>query len=447
MAYVILLVLLVLNGVFALAEIAIVSARRARLEHAAGRGDKRAAAALLLVHNPTRLLSTTQAGITLITIFAGAYGERAISADLELAIRAWGLPGRWNDIAALVITVALISYVTLVIGELVPKRLALTAPEWWARLLARPMAAISWFGSPLIKVLSVSTDVVVKLFPMRVVAESDVSEDEIRALIRRGTREGVFEQAEQEIVDRVFRFADLKVRSLMVPRNDIEWLDATASAERVRVAVATSPHSHFPVCKAGLENLIGVVHVKDLVKHGLVAGGGIDLTALAQPPVYVPEGATAIKVLETFKARATHVAFVVDEYGGIEGLLTLNDLVEAVIGEVIRRGEEEPPMAVRRDETTWTLHGRLPLEELRRELGVDRLPLEDLGPVSTVAGLVMALMGRVPQVGDSVAWADMRLDVQRMSGRRVDRVLLTRPQGMPDDHGANRENPTPEENQ
>lgn len=419
----VLLLLMLVSGVFAMSELAVVSSRRILLEQRANKGDRLAASALRLANEPTRFLSTVQLCITFAAILAGALGESALSHHVEEWLKA--IPSVAAHAAGIAdaIVVAGVGYVTLVIGELVPKRIGMAYPEPIARVVAKPMHVISWLTAPVVRLLSFSTDVILKLMHVKEFHHQEVTEDEIKGLIEKGTEAGVFQEAEQEIVERVFRLGDQRVSNLMVPRADIDWLEADSPADLVRVAVATSSRSHFPVCRGGLDHLIGVVHVKDLVKSGLLTKD-IDLVAMAQKPLFVPESMPALKALETFRKSKTHVAFVLDEYGTLEGLITVNDIVAGTFGEMTRAGEEDENLVVKRADGSMLIDGMLPVDELKRLLGVDALPKEDAS-YHTVGGLMMAVMSRVPKTGDIYTWERFTIEVVDMDRQRVDKVLLS----------------------
>lgn len=425
MEILILLLLIALNGVFAMSEIAIVSARRVRLEHAADRGSRGAAAALLLAASPTRFLSTVQVGITLIVIISGAFGEATLADDLAGFIARAPSLQPYAHLIAITVVVLSITFLSVVVGELIPKRLALHAPEKVAAIIAGPMTFLSRIASPFISVLSGSTDAILRLVGVRAEDKSDeVTADDIRGLIEQGTQAGVFLEKERELVERIFRLADQRVTSLMVPRADIVWLDADASADRIRLAVATESHSHFPVCRKGLDNLLGVVHLKDMVKAGLLQKA-IDLKILARHPMFVPESMPALRVLEEFRRGQTHIAFVLDEYGVLAGLITLNDLVESMLGQMARQGEDTEPMVVKRADGSWLLDGALPVADLKSLMQVDALPHEKRTTFNTLAGFVMTHLGRVPRTGDTFTWERYRFEIVDMDRHRIDKVMLS----------------------
>lgn len=422
--------LLVLNALLVMGEIAIVASRKVRLEQAAERGEPAAARALDLVRHPTRYIATIQIGITIIGILVGAMGEASLADRFEVWL-AQTVPALapWAAIISLVVVVVSLTLVMLIFGEILPKRLAMLAPETIARGFAAPIRFFALLTAPLVWLLSRSTDLIVAALGLRTSPDDEVNEDEIRGMIEKGTQTGVFGVKEGEIVDRVFQLGDRRVKSLMVPRSDVVWLEADTTPERVRLIVATSPHSHFPVCRGGLDNVLGVVHVKDMVKLGLVAGADINITELARPTLFVPENTLALKLLERFRETRNHLAIVVDEYGGTEGLVTLNDLVEAMVGDVVHTHQTEPEI-VRRDDGTLLIDGRLPLDDLARALDLPTLEVSELGlsaaEVTSVAGLVLALLGHLPREGESVIAFDLRFEVVDMDRQRIDKVLISR---------------------
>lgn len=395
-------ILLAANALFVMIEMALVSSRKARLQARAERGDKGARSALALLERPTAFLSTVQIGITLISILMGAFGEAAITERLQKQMADLQMPPRWAHPISLGVTVLLLTYATLVISELVPKRIGQARAETIASWFAPITTLIAKLAAPLIWVLTISTELILKLVPIRPVQDHDSTEEEVKALIATGTEAGVFHQEEQELVERVFRLSDQRVTALMVPRTDIDYLHADDTLERIRVTLATTSHSHYPVVKpgAGLDELIGVVHVKDLVRAGIVSET-IDVAAIARKPEFVPESMPAIKVLDQFRESGNHIAFVIDEYGSIVGLVTFNDLLEAIVGSVARTEEVTDPPVVRRADGSYLLDGGLPVADLKELMGVATLPREDEAGFETLGGFVMSHLGRVPATGDS----------------------------------------------
>lgn len=421
-----LIFLLAVNALLVTAELAIISARRSRLEHLADRGSRGAKAALALANAPLRFLSTIQMGITLVAILSGAVGERALAASLERRLSQVDWLAPHAGIVSFAIVVFAITYFTLVLGELVPKRLAMAFPDRIAVIVSRPLELLARVCAPLVALLSGSTGLILRVLGVRDQPHADLSEDDIRGLIRQGVRAGILEAREQELLDRVFRLGDRKVKSLMVPRADITWIDSTAPAERVRVIVATSPYSHFPVCEGSLDKIVGVVHVKDLVKHGLVHTDEFSVAVIAQPPLFVPEGMSALRLIDVFHDKHRHLAFVVDEFGGVEGLVTLNDLVERILGDVAVSTPGETPAFVRRDDGSFLVDGAAPLSDLWEKLSVHEPPEHDFEDVNTVGGLVVAVLGRFPRAGETATFAGLRFEVVDLDRRRIDKLLITR---------------------
>ncbi|GJQ30025.1 MAG: hypothetical protein HBSAPP03_19090 [Phycisphaerae bacterium] len=422
------IVLLLLNAVFAMSELAMMTSRQSRLQHAAARGHGGAATAVALAREPTRFLSTVQVGITLVGIFAGALGEDAFSAPLQRWMETIPYIGRYADSIAMVLVVLVITYFTLVFGELVPKRLALAHPEAIASMIARPLRALSIVAALPVRVLSASTNAVMAVLPVRARPNDDISEEDVKALVARAASTGVFDPLEHAIFQRAFRLGDLRVRSLMVPRADVVWIDESMPIDEVRVLLGTSPFSHFPVCRGTLDDLVGVVHIKDLIAYGLLAGKDFKPAAVAQKPLFAPENMPALKLLDTMQKSKTHVAFVVDEHGGTEGIITVNDIVQALVGNLARVGDEPPPGAVRRQDGSYLLDGRMGLHEALGVLKLQAEALREMPDVSTVAGLVVTLLGRIPTKGEAVEWHGWRLEVVDMDYQRVDQVLASRVQ-------------------
>lgn len=422
----IILALIVFNGVLVAAELAVLSSRKIRLSQAADKGSRGARKALELAEEPTRFLSTVQIGITLIAILLGAFGEASIAGDLEAKVAAVDLFKPYAHPIALAIVVISITIVSIVVGELIPKRLAIVFPERIASYTARPLSFVARLGSPIVTVLSGSTTIILRLAGLKESGNrDDLSEEELRALLKAGTRTGVIHAQEHELLDRVFRLGDLRVKSLMVPRADVHFIDAHATKNQVKIAVATSPHSHFPVCQGSLDKLIGVVHVKDLVKHGMIAGEDVNLSEIAQSPLFVPEAMPALTLLDRFAETRRHIAFVVDEFGGVEGLVTLNDIVERIIGSVVTADDDDPAQITRRADGTVLVDGLLPLQDLFHYFAINPGREHDFDDISTAAGFVVALLGRVPRTGDSVDRYGHRFEVVDMDRRRIDKLLVT----------------------
>ena len=426
-AVLILAFLMVLNGIFAMSELAMMTSRQSRLQQAAKGGSRGAAAALALAREPTRFLSSVQVGITLIGILAGAFGERSLSDDLAPLVAKVPALAPYADTIALLLVVLLITYLSLVVGELVPKRIALAHPEAVASAIALPLKALSAIASLPVRILTASTDGLLRVMRIRQRTIDDVSEEDVKALISRAASTGVFTPQELALLQRTMRAGDLIVRDLMVSRQDIVWIDESEPLDAIRVLVGTNPHSHFPVCRGDLDTLVGVVHVKDLIAYGLLAGTDFKLASVAQKPIFVPETMPALRLLDQFQRSRTHIVFVVDEYGAMQGLLTLNDVTRAIVGDVSRKGDPSAPTMTRRDDRSWLVDGRLPLHELVHGLNLPTEVEAELPDVSTVAGLVTTLTGRIPAEGDKVEWQGYSIEVMDMDGVRVDKLLVTLP--------------------
>ncbi|WP_058557468.1 hemolysin family protein [Thiohalocapsa sp. ML1] len=418
-----LLTLVVLNGSLAMSEIALVTARRARLARLAEAGDRAAAVAVRLGEDPNRFLSTIQIGITSIGVLSGIVGEAA----LVLPVRDWlvdlGLPADTAVITATAAVVAGITYVTIVVGELVPKRLGQINPEGVARLVAPPMHALSIAARPFVILLAWSTTVVLRLLGQREQASPGVTEDEIQALLLEGSEAGVIDQSEHTMVRNVFRLDDRQIGSLMVPRSEIVWLDLNLPLEANLERIEGSERSRFPVCRGGLEDIVGVASMKRLFRQCL--HDGIDLAQGLQPAAYVPESLTGMELLEEFRANGTSMVFVVDEYGDVIGLVTLQNVLEAVTGEFVPRDPEDA-WAVQRGDGSWLIDGLIPIPELKDQLGLKQVPEEERGRYHTLSGMLLLLLGRLPQTGDAADWEGWHLEVVDMDGKRIDKVLAAR---------------------
>lgn len=424
------LVLLAINGVFAMAELAMMTSRQSRLQAAAAKGSRRAQAALALSREPTRFLSTVQVGITLVAILSGAFGERVLSVQVRDWLAGWPALAPYADTIALVIVVLSITYLSLVFGELVPKRLALAYPEGIAILIARPLSWLARATAIPVRVLSLSTEGVLRILRVPTRTGDDVSHEDVQALVARAASTGVFTSQEHGLIQRLFRMGDLTVRDLMVPRAHIVWIESNTPVEDLSILIGTSPYSHFPICKGSLDEIVGVVHIKDLIAYGLIAGKNFRAEAVAHAPLFVPDTIGVLRLLDMFRSTRVHIAFIVDEHGATQGLATLNDVVTALVGDISRRGEQAPPRAHVRDDGSWLLDGRLPLHELTATLHIPAEARDALPDVSTVAGLVLAQLGHIPNEGDSVLWEGFEFEVMDMDGTRIDKVMARRPRGL-----------------
>jgi putative hemolysin len=421
---VIVALLILLNGAFAMAEMAIVSSRKARLEQRARAGDERARLALALADDPSQILSTVQIGITLIGVLAGAFGGARIAQGLVGPLQAIPFLAPQADAIALGIVVLAISYLTLIFGELVPKRLALQSPERIAVLVAGPVRTLATVASPAVRLLGGSTDLVLRLLGVRPTKEAPVTEEEIAVLVEQGRQAGVFEEAEQEIIESVFRLADRRVDEVMSPRPDIVWLDLEDGPEQIRQTVVDAPFDAFPVCRGELDRIVGIVTAKQVLA-AIGPGQSLDLAALAQQPLIVPSSLRALRLFDMFRQQGAHLALVVDEVGSLDGLVTTIDLLEALVGDLPTPQELAEPDVVQRADGSWLLDGMLPAEELKELIGVQALPFEHSGDYRTVAGLVLKVLGRIPSTGDDFMMDGHRFEVVDMDGNRVDKVLVS----------------------
>lgn len=418
----VIVVLLAINGIFAMSELAIVTARKVRLEQRAEKGDAGAKAALALAQEPTRFLSTIQVGITLIGVMAGAFGGATIAEEIAVWFTRIPAIARYANALALALVVTAITYLSLLIGELIPKRVALSQPERIASLVARPMTVLSHLASPVVQLLTRPTNLVLRLFGIRVSTEPSITVEEIQALIEQGAESGVVEDAEHELVDRVFQLGDRVAGDIMTPRLQLRWVDLSQPAEAIRQQLTAQARPRYLVCEGSVENVLGVVYAEDLLLQSL-SGQAMDLRAVLWPPMYVPATMSALDLLERFRQMQQEVAVVLDEFGGLQGVATLDDVLEAVVGEMDVSGEHEIPDIVRRDQHTWVMAGKVSLEEVEDALDVSILPDERRG-VRTLGGFIMALLSRIPRPGESAQWRDFHLEIARMDGRRIVEVVV-----------------------
>ena len=418
----ILILLILLNGLFSLSEMAVVSARKVRLQQRAEEGSKGAGTALTLAVQPTRLLSTVQIGITLIGILSGAFGSATIAETLTAYFAQFPALQPYSEAIAVGIVVTVVTYLSLVIGELVPKRLALNNAEGIASSVAPIMEFISRVMKPFVSLLSFSTEIIVRLLRIKQVSEPAITEEEVKILIEQGTQSGVFEGVEQEIVERIFRLSDRTVNSLMTHRSEMVWLNIENPLEENIKKILATGHSNFVVCRGGFDEVIGVLRTKDLLRE-YAAGGSVGIPASLLMPPFVPEGMKALEVVARLRHDKSSVALIVDEYGTIDGMVTLTDVLEAIVGDIPALDDEGEPAAMRREDGSWLLDGMIPVDELQMLLDLNELP-EDSDDYDTLGGLFMAQMGRVPMLGDKFEWNNLRFEVMDMDGHRVDKVLV-----------------------
>jgi putative hemolysin len=422
---VIILLLLVANGIFAMSEIAVVAARKIRLQQRAEEGDHRARAALELARNPAQFLSTVQVGITLVGVLAGAYGGVTIAGNLAAWLATMPALAPYAETLALGIVVAAITLLSLVIGELVPKNIALQNPETIASWVARPMVWLAWLGGPFVKALTAISALVLRLLGLKGQATPGLTEDEIRAVISEGAETGAIEQEAGTMAQRVFQLGDQRVVAIMTPRLDIEWVGVDATNQELRDFLASHSHTQFVVCQGQIDNVVGTVRAADLLPV-VLRGGAIELRALSREPLFVPDSMRGFQLLEAFRASHKHVALVMDEFGAVEGLVTATDLLEALVGDLPADASEAGGPFIQRADGSWLVDASASMEALASRFELPSLPEDEAGAYHTVGGFVMARLGRVPQCADTFEWGGLQFEVVDMDGRRVDKVMVTR---------------------
>jgi putative hemolysin len=427
---IIIFLLLIANGVFAMSELAIVSVRKIRLEQRAEQGDTGARIALELAAAPESFLSTVQIGITLIGILSGAISGATIGTKLGemLGQIPWLAP--YSDTLGVGVVVLVLTFLSIVMGELVPKRLALNNPEGIASAVAPTMRLLSRVTGPAVHLLSVSSTLVLRLFNLQPSSEPAVTDEDVRGMLEQGTQVGVFEPIEEEIVGQIFRLSDRTVSALITPRTDVVWLDIDDPPETIRAKVIESGFSRYPVAEDNLDNVVGLVSAQELLAQSLT-GQPLDLKTILQPALFIPETTPALVVVERLRQTRSHIALVIDEYGGLEGLVTLGDVLTAIVGDMPDTHEPIETGAIQRADGSWLLDGMFQIDEFQELLEVQALPDVAEGYYQTVGGLVMAMLGRIPTEGDQFEWEGYRFEVMDMDGRRVDKVLLTRVEAPP----------------
>jgi putative hemolysin len=418
------LMLLVINGVFSMSELAVVSSRKTRLEHWAEDGDAGAHAALALASHPTNFLSTVQVGITLVGVLAGAFGGAGLAEELGRALA--GVPGigRYSQPVALGIVVGIITYLSLIIGELVPKQIALRNPERVAAFVARPMTWLAKIGAPVVSLLTGSTNLVFRLLGIRASADPSITEQDIRAMVEQGAEAGAVAPVEHEIVENTFRLGDRRVSTIMTPRPDVAWVDVHANAGTLRDTLASAGRAPLLVCDGDVEHVIGVASAEALLLQ-MLDRGAVSVRGAMQPAIFVPAAMPVLDLLETFRRSRQTVTVVLDEFGGLAGIATMDDIVEALVGDMPEPGDASPPEIERRADGSWRVDGATALTTVEARIDVD-LPEDDgRRGYDTVGGLVMTRLGRIPTTGDAFEYASARFVVERMDGRRVESVVIT----------------------
>ncbi len=423
MDVVLLTFLIVLNALFAMSEMALTASRKARLQVMVETGDAGAQAAMELHDDPTKFLSTVQIGITSIGVLNGIVGDAAFSAPFALWLeRTFAVHDQAAEITATAMVVVVITFLTIIFGELVPKRLGQMYPESVARLVAQPMNWLSMAARPFVMLLSFCTEGTLSLMGIRGGPNRSVTEEEIAASLEEGLDAGVIEAQEHQMVRNVFRLDDRQVGSMMIPRGEIVWLEAAAPAEEVLKVIAADEHSRYPVCRGGLDDVVGVVSAQSLLQQA-IGGAALNITERLQPAVFVPETLSGMELLDQFRASSAQLVFVVDEYGEVQGMITVRDVLEAITGEFTTPSDDA--WAVRRDDGSWLFDGLIPVPELKDRLELKDLPEEGRGRYNTLAGMIMLLLGRLPHTTDTVEWEGWRFEVVDLDGKRVDKVLAS----------------------
>jgi putative hemolysin len=427
MDFTLLVFLILLNGLFAMSEMALSASRKARLQVMVESQEPGAQAAMDLHENPTKFLSTVQIGITSIGVLNGIVGESAFSAPVaQWLMQTFGLAERGAEIGATALVVVMITVLTIVFGELVPKRVGQMYPETVASLVSRPMNLLSMAARPLVALLSASTNGILHLLGIRGGPSRAVTSEEIAASLEEGVDAGVIEAQEHQMVRNVFRLDDRQIGSMMIPRAEIVWLDVGDPLDALLETIAASGHTRFPVCRGSLDDVQGVLNAARLLQP-IAHGQKLDIAAHMQPPVFVPETLSGMELLEQFRVSRTDLVFVVDEYGAVQGVITERDLLEAITGEFGAPSDEDA-WAVRRADGSWLLDGLIPVPELKDRLELKELPEEGRGRYNTLAGMIMLLLGRLPRTADTVEWEGWRFEVVDLDGKRVDKVLVIRTQ-------------------
>ncbi len=427
----IIVALILANGFFALLEIALISSKKTRLQQQADLGDKKAKLTLKLTDEPGRFLSTIQVGITLVGVLTGAFGGATLAEPLADFFRDIGFQTEYNDNIAFGLVVIVITYLTIVLGELVPKQIGMSNPERIAVSLSGLTAMLLKIASPVVALLSGSASFVLKILRIKLKSEPTVSEEEVKFLLKQGTQSGVFEAVEQDMVFRVFRMSDKRASTIMNPRNEIEWIDLNDPADDIKKQLMESTHSRFPVANDDLDNIIGIARTKDFTMEGF-NDPNQDLKKLIKSklrkPVYVPETIPAFNVMESLKKHREHMALVIDEHGSIQGIVTLNDVLEAIVGDIPYEDEpEDEAPIIQRTENTWIVEGMIPIDEFFAHFNVQLSNDEEDSSYETLGGFIMTKLGKVPSPTDKFQAYDLQFEVLDMDGKRVDKVMITAP--------------------
>lgn len=420
----IVLLLSIANGFFAMSETAVVSARKARLQIKAQTGDAGAKFALSLAEDPSDFLSTVQVGITLIGILAALFGGEAIVAQLQPQLESVPLLAPYSNVISTALVVLIITYIQLIIGELVPKQIGITFADRISALVARPLMLVSQIARPVVWLLSLSTRLVLRILRVPTDYRYTITAEEVQIMMEEGNERGVFDPEEGQMVEQILSLSDIRINEIMTPRPDVVALDINDSLAVLRSKVSSARYSRYPVIRGDEDNVIGVIFARDLLAQS-INENELDLKNILHKPLIVPEGLPVLEVLRRFKVAKSQLAMVIDEYGELQGLVTFNDLVEVIVGEVPEAGDTPDPQAFQRDDGSWLIDGRFLIDDLKELLGIDSVPDEEENYFHTVGGFVMAYLRRVPHTGDKFDWGQFRFEVVDMDERRVDKVLLT----------------------
>jgi putative hemolysin len=420
---IIILALVIINGILSMTEMALVSSKKSRLQHLAENGDMGAKKALDALSDPNRFFSSIQIGITLIGILAGVFGGATVAKNLGEWLKGIAFIGRYGHTIGIGVVVVGITYLSLVIGELVPKRLALNHPEKISSLMAAPMNFLARIAAPFVFLLGLSTDTMLMILRVRPKEEHSHTEDEIKILIEESTQAGVFERDEQDFATRALSLGDIGINDIMTPRPDIVSLNIDDQPEEIWEKVTASGHSQFPVYRQDPDNILGMVSIKDLLAR-FVAEQDQDLQAVLFPPLFVYESLGALKVLELFKQSGKHVALIIDEYGTVQGIVTLHDIFEALVGDIPTLESAEDPIAFRREDGSWLIDGLLPLDKFKELFEIGAMPQEETGHYRTIAGFMLLNFKQIPTTGSCFEWSGLRFEVVDMDGCRIDKVLI-----------------------
>lgn len=420
----IIFVLILANGVFAMTEIAVVSARKARLQQWANEGNHRAQNALDLANSPNRFLATIQVVITLITLLTGAYGGSTIAEKISAHLEYVPWVGQYRERIGLTLVVFLVGFLQVIFGELVPKTVALNHAERIAAMVAWPMQVISKIAYPAVSFLGAVTDIILRLVGSKPSSEPPVTGDEINVMIAQGTEAGVFQESQQDMVESVIELNERRINSIMTPRPEVVWLDVEETFDETKEKILGSSYSRFPVCRGSLDEVLGIVHTKDMLAD-CITGKAIDLLGKARKALTIPETIPVLKSLESFKESGIHIALVIDEYGSLQGLVTLNDILESIVGDIASHDQSgERPGAVKREDGSWLVDGMQPVEDFKDLMEIAHLPEEGTDTYQTLGGFVMMQLGRIPKPGDHFTTDQVRYEVMDMDGNRVDKVLV-----------------------